>query len=106
MNDTLDSALDSEDIEEETEEEIEKVLAAIAGETVAQLPEAIRKQKLKQPATSEDAEVCLNLSQEHFFDHFILLPVTKLIHFINLQENADDEEELEEMRARLARVRS
>lgn len=58
MNDTLDSALDSEDIEEETEEEIDKVLAAIAGETAAQLPEAIRKQKLKQPATSEDAEVC------------------------------------------------
>ncbi|KAK6138114.1 hypothetical protein DH2020_028154 [Rehmannia glutinosa] len=77
MNDAVDNALDSEDIEEETEEEIEKVLTAIAGETAAQLPEAIRKEKLKQPATSEDAE-----------------------------ENVDDEEELEEIRARLARVRS
>ncbi|KAK4487390.1 hypothetical protein RD792_005983 [Penstemon davidsonii] len=79
MNDAVDDALDSEDIEEETEEEIEKVLTAIAGETAAQLPEAIRrKEKLKQPAaTSEEAE-----------------------------ENVDDEEELEEIRARLARVRS
>ncbi|KAL8515934.1 hypothetical protein ACS0TY_014585 [Phlomoides rotata] len=78
MSDALDSALDSEDIEEETEEEIEKVLTAIAGETAAQLPEAaIRKEKLKQPASSQDEE-----------------------------ENVDDEEELEEIRARLARVRS
>ncbi|KAH6814656.1 SNF7 family protein [Perilla frutescens var. frutescens] len=77
MNDTLDDVLDSEDLEEETEEEIDKVLTAIAGETSAQLPQAIRKEKLKQPATSEDAE-----------------------------ENIDDEEELEEIRARLARVRS
>lgn len=77
MNDAVDNALDSEDIEEETEEEIDKVLTAIAGETAAQLPEAVRKEKLKQPATSEDAE-----------------------------ENIDDEEELEEIRARLARVRS
>ncbi|KAG8371280.1 hypothetical protein BUALT_Bualt13G0071100 [Buddleja alternifolia] len=77
VNDAVDNALDSEDIEEETEEEIDKVLTAIAGETAAQLPEAVRKEKLKQPATSEDAE-----------------------------ENVDDEEELEEIRARLARVRS
>lgn len=77
MNDAVDNALDSEDIEEETEEEIDKVLTAIAGETAAQLPEAVRKEKLKQPATSEDAE-----------------------------EIIDDEEELEEIRARLARVRS
>ncbi|KAK4482658.1 hypothetical protein RD792_009822 [Penstemon davidsonii] len=78
VNDAVDSALDSEDIEEETEEEIEKVLTAIAGETAAQLPDAIRREKLKQPAsTSEETE-----------------------------ENIDDEEELEEIRARLARVRS
>ncbi|KAL0370106.1 UNVERIFIED_CONTAM: Vacuolar protein sorting-associated protein [Sesamum angustifolium] len=56
MNDAVDNALDSEDIEEETEEEIDKVLTAIAGETAAQLPEAVRKEKLKQPATSEDVE--------------------------------------------------
>nr|GMD71271.1 probable acyl-activating enzyme 5, peroxisomal [Ipomoea batatas] len=77
MNDAVDNALDSEDIEEETEEEIDKVLTAIAGETAAELPEAVRKQKLKQPAQEvEDTE------------------------------GADDEEELEELRARLAKVRS
>ncbi|KAK1398356.1 vacuolar protein sorting-associated protein 24-like [Heracleum sosnowskyi] len=79
VNDSVDSALDSEDIEEETEEEVDKVLTAIAGETAAQLPQAVRKERLKQPAQSvEDAE----------------------------EEGADDEEELEEMRARLAKVRS
>lgn len=57
VNDAVDDALDSEDIEEETEEEIEKVLTAIAGETAAQLPEAVRREKLKQPATSEEVEV-------------------------------------------------
>lgn len=78
VNDTVDSTLDTEDIEDETEEEIEKVLTAIAGETAAQLPEAVRK-KLKQPAQSvQDAE----------------------------EEGVDDEEELEEIRARLAKVRS
>ncbi|XP_059626849.1 vacuolar protein sorting-associated protein 24 homolog 1-like [Cornus florida] len=83
VNDAVDSALDSEDIEEETEEEIEKVLTALAGETAAQLPEAARKEKLKQPArASEDVE------EEA------------------IAEGADDEEELEEIRARLAKVRS
>ncbi|EYU18785.1 hypothetical protein ABFS82_04G199900 [Erythranthe guttata] len=79
MNDSLDNALDSEDIEEETEEEIEKVLTAIAGETAAQLPEASRKEKLKQPATTEQ---------------------------VDEENNIDDEEDMEEIRARLARVRS
>lgn len=60
VNESLDDALDSEDIEEETEEEIEKVLTAIAGETAAQLPQAVRRQKLKQPATEEE-EVCFTL---------------------------------------------
>nr|GLL43133.1 vacuolar protein sorting-associated protein 24 homolog 1-like isoform X2 [Ipomoea trifida] len=83
MNDAVDNALDSEDIEEETEEEIDKVLTAIAGETAAELPEAVRKQKLKQPAQEvEDTEGVL------------------------LYQGADDEEELEELRARLAKVRS
>lgn len=59
VNDAVDSALDSEDIEDEIEEEVDKVLTAIAGETTAQLPEAVRKQKLKQPAQAvEEAEVC------------------------------------------------
>ncbi|XP_019188951.1 PREDICTED: vacuolar protein sorting-associated protein 24 homolog 1-like isoform X2 [Ipomoea nil] len=77
VNDAVDNALDSEDIEEETEEEIDKVLTAIAGETAAELPEAVRKEKLKQPAQSVDDA-----------------------------EGADDEEELEELRARLDKVRS
>ncbi|XP_051134637.1 vacuolar protein sorting-associated protein 24 homolog 1 [Andrographis paniculata] len=77
VNDAVDDALDSEDIEEETEEEIDKVLTAIAGETAAQLPEARRNEKLKQPATAEEVE-----------------------------ENVDDEEEMEAIRARLAKVRS
>ncbi|KAL1817058.1 hypothetical protein ACET3Z_019632 [Daucus carota] len=78
VNDSVDSAIDSEDIEEETEEEVEKVLTAIAGETAAQLPQAVRRERLKQPAQSvEDAE----------------------------EEGAADEE-LEEIRARLAKVRS
>nr|XP_027125825.1 vacuolar protein sorting-associated protein 24 homolog 1-like [Coffea arabica] len=55
VNDAVDNALDSEDIEEETEEEVDKVLTAIAGETAAQLPEAVRKERLKQPA-QEDVE--------------------------------------------------
>ena len=50
VNDAVDTALDSEDIEDEIEEEVDKVLTSIAGETAAQLPEAVRKEKLKQPA--------------------------------------------------------
>ncbi|KAM0045215.1 putative Snf7 family protein [Helianthus debilis subsp. tardiflorus] len=79
VNDAVDSALDSDDIEDEIDEEVDKVLTAIAGETAAQLPEAVRKERLKQPAqATEDAE----------------------------DEGVDDEEELEEIRARLAKVRS
>lgn len=48
MNDAMDSALDDEDIEEEIDEEVDKVLTALAGETAAQLPEAVRKEKVKQ----------------------------------------------------------
>jgi len=84
VNDALDSALDTEDIEEETEAEVDKVLTALAGETAAELPEAVRKQKLKQPTTVEGA------ARE---DEAIA-------------EGADEEEDLEEIRARLARVRS
>ncbi|OMO54265.1 Snf7 [Corchorus olitorius] len=84
VNDTLDTALDSEDIEEETEEEVDKVLAEIAGETAAQLPEAVRKEKVRMPAQRE--------STSHEEEA--------------IAEGADDEEELEAIRARLARVRS
>ncbi|KAG0486211.1 hypothetical protein HPP92_008306 [Vanilla planifolia] len=84
VNDAVDSALDSEDIEEETEEEVEKVLAAIAGETLSQLPEAVKKDRIKQPASSLKAE---QQSEP-------------------LVEGVDDERELQEIRERLAKVRS
>ncbi|KAJ6836738.1 vacuolar protein sorting-associated protein 24-like protein 1-like [Iris pallida] len=84
VNDAVDSALDSEDIEEEIEEEVDKVLSELAGETASQLPEATRKERIKQPATSsrtaEEPEA--------------------------IAEGADEEGEMEEIRARLARVRS
>ncbi|KAG6402950.1 hypothetical protein SASPL_135165 [Salvia splendens] len=109
VNEAVDDALDSEDIEEETEEEIDKVLTAIAGETAAQLPEAVRKQKLKQPATSEDVEVSFerfSLMHLHLIDisSYDLSYDMKLLE--DVEENVDDEEEMEEIRARLARVRS
>ncbi|XP_017647252.1 vacuolar protein sorting-associated protein 24 homolog 1-like isoform X2 [Gossypium arboreum] len=84
VNDALDSALDSEDIEEETEEEVDKVLSEIAGETAAQLPEAVRKERARVSAEKEST------SREEE----------------TIAEGVDDEEELEEIRARLARVRS
>lgn len=69
VNDAVDSALDSEDIEEETEEEVEKVLAEIAGETAAQLPEAVRKERIKVPAqkasTSQEVRKPVLLSSIH-----------------------------------------
>ncbi|KAG6765186.1 hypothetical protein POTOM_029207 [Populus tomentosa] len=84
VTDAVDSALDSEDIEEEIEEEVDKVLTEIAGETAAQLPEAVRKERVRVPAqeasTSHEEEA--------------------------IAEGVDDEEELEELRARLAKVRS
>ncbi|CAL0329061.1 unnamed protein product [Lupinus luteus] len=84
VNDAVDSALDSEDIEDEIEEEVDKVLTAIAGETAAQLPEAVRKEKVKQPAQRVGAA-----DEEEA-----------------IAEGVDDEEEMEEIRARLAKVRS
>lgn len=54
VNDAVDTALDSEDMEEEIEEEVDKVLTAIAGETAAQLPEAARKEKMKQPVSTAE----------------------------------------------------
>ncbi|KAF5181599.1 Charged multivesicular body protein [Thalictrum thalictroides] len=84
VNDAVDNALDSEDLEEETEEEVDKVLTEIAGETAAQLPEAARKEKIQQPLRAKDSA-----HEEEA-----------------IAEGADEEEELEEIRARLARVRS
>ncbi|RRT50188.1 hypothetical protein B296_00051903, partial [Ensete ventricosum] len=82
VNDAVDTALDSEDIEEEIEEEVDKVLAAIAGETVSQLPDAVRKEKIKQPSVS-----------------------TAVGEREAVAEGAEDED-LDEIRERLARVRS
>ncbi|ONK56988.1 uncharacterized protein A4U43_C10F15390 [Asparagus officinalis] len=82
VNDAVDSALDSEDMEEETEEEVEKVLAAIAGETASQLPDAARKERIKQPSTSQ----------------------TTAAESEAIAEGVDDEGELDEIRARLAKV--
>ncbi|GJN07458.1 hypothetical protein PR202_ga25291 [Eleusine coracana subsp. coracana] len=80
VNEAVDSALDSEDIEEEIEEEVDKVLALLAGETASQLPDAVRTQKIQQASTSRRQAVA---------------------------EGADDDkEDLEEIRARLAKVRS
>lgn len=47
--DAIDNALDSEGMEEEIDEEVDKVLTAIAGETAAELPEAVRKERIKVP---------------------------------------------------------
>lgn len=70
VNDALDSALDSEDIEEETEEEVDKVLSEIAGETAAQLPEAVRKDRVRVSAQKESTsrEVCVTLNPFHSLD--------------------------------------
>ncbi|KAJ3678672.1 hypothetical protein LUZ60_002475 [Juncus effusus] len=48
MSESLDSALDTEDMEEETELEVEKVLEELATQTAAQLPDAVRREKVKQ----------------------------------------------------------
>ncbi|GJX65074.1 vacuolar protein sorting-associated protein 24 homolog 1-like protein [Tanacetum coccineum] len=74
VSDAVDSALDSDDIEDEIEDEVDKVLTAIAGETASQLPEAARKERLKQPAQAEEEDI--------------------------------DDDDLEEIRARLDKVRS
>ncbi|KAF7823342.1 vacuolar protein sorting-associated protein 24-like protein 1-like isoform X1 [Senna tora] len=84
VNDAIDTALDSEDLEDEIEEEVDKVLTAIAGETTSQLPEAVRKERVKQPAQRAGAA-----EEEEA-----------------IAEGIDEEEEMEEIRARLAKVRS
>ena len=106
MNDAVDTALDSEDIEEEIEEEVDKVLAAIAGETVSQLPDAVRKEKIQQPSATVDVEeVSINLSS--FQMSFIRAEISLCINFQReaVAEGAEDED-LDEIRERLARVRS
>ncbi|EXC31799.1 Vacuolar protein sorting-associated protein 24-1-like protein [Morus notabilis] len=67
---------------EMTKRRLTRFLTAIAGETSAQLPEAVRKEKMKQPAVA---------SQASCEDELIA-------------EGVDDEHDLEEIRARLAKV--
>ena len=112
MNEAIDNALDSEDMEEEIDEEVDKVLTAIAGETAAELPEAVRKERIKVPAqkasTSREVKayppICICLIGDYVLKEDVAF-------CFGLQEEAiaegvDDEEELEEIRARLAKVRS
>ncbi|CAH8267469.1 unnamed protein product [Arabidopsis lyrata] len=83
VSDAVDNALDSEDIEEEIEEEVDMVWTAIAGETAAELPEAVRKEKinvLAQKAGTSHGEDAI-------------------------AQGVDNEDELEDIRARLANVR-
>lgn len=69
MNDAVDSALDSDDIEDEIEEEVDKVLTAIAGEIATQLPQAVRKERVKHPAHGVRAaeEVCVSPNLSCYF---------------------------------------
>ncbi|XP_010514836.1 PREDICTED: vacuolar protein sorting-associated protein 24 homolog 1-like [Camelina sativa] len=80
VSDVVDDTLDSEDIDEE----VDKVLTAVAGETAAKLPETVRKGKIMAPAqkvkTSREEEA--------------------------ITEGVDGDEEPEEVRAGLAKVRS
>lgn len=109
VNEAIDNALDSEDMEEEIDEEVDKVLTAIAGETAAELPEAVRKERIKVPAqkasTSREVKAKCNClitrlySERISCDSFFLQEEA-------IAEGVDDEEELEEIRARLAKVRS
>jgi len=55
MGDAMDSTMDTEDMEEETDEEVNRVLAEIAGETLAKLP-AAQRTKVAQTAKEEEEE--------------------------------------------------
>ncbi|EPS67269.1 hypothetical protein M569_07508 [Genlisea aurea] len=78
VNDAVDDALDTEDIEAETEAVIDKMLIAIAGEAVAQIPDFIRREKQQQQRQKEN----------------------------RLEDDEDDEEGMEEIRGRLEQIRS
>ncbi|CAH8362427.1 unnamed protein product [Eruca vesicaria subsp. sativa] len=81
VSDAIDNALDSEDMEEEIDDEVDKVLTAIAGETAAELPEAVKKERMKVPAQKAST----SLEEEAV-------------------EGVDNEEELEDIGARLAKL--
>uniref|UniRef100_A0A0D9WYT0 Uncharacterized protein n=1 Tax=Leersia perrieri TaxID=77586 RepID=A0A0D9WYT0_9ORYZ len=85
-NDMIESALDSDNIEDEIEEEVDKVLAAVAAETATQLPVAARKQRINSASinTVSDPGERQAIAED--------------------SDNVDDD--LDENRARLAKVRS
>ncbi|CAD7699236.1 unnamed protein product [Ostreobium quekettii] len=56
VEDTLESALDSEDLEEETEAEVDKILMEVTGETLAELPQAAKPQKVAAEPVEEEPE--------------------------------------------------
>ncbi|KAL4573273.1 hypothetical protein LXL04_020072 [Taraxacum kok-saghyz] len=68
----VDSALDSDDIEDEIDEEVDKVLTSLAGETAAQLPEAVRKEKLINggDTTSKICSSSLPQTRPHTYAYF------------------------------------
>ena len=68
MGDSLDSALDTEDLEEETEEEVSKVLDEIAAETTAALPAARLRQKTEAQPVEEEEEVRVSSSTHSCFE--------------------------------------
>lgn len=110
VTDAVDSALDSEDMEEEIEEEVDKVLTEIAGETAAQLPEAVRKERVRVPAQEASTSREVRLTSINFFACLVWgrwdLTSLPCSQEEAIAEGVDDEEELEELRARLAKVRS
>eukprot|EP01023_Acetabularia_acetabulum_P020132 TRINITY_DN2037_c0_g2_i2.p2 TRINITY_DN2037_c0_g2~~TRINITY_DN2037_c0_g2_i2.p2 ORF type:complete len:221 (+),score=34.96 TRINITY_DN2037_c0_g2_i2:88-750(+) len=53
--DTIDDAIDADDLEEETEAQLDQILVEITGETLAQLPQA-NKAQIQQPEIPEEEE--------------------------------------------------
>uniref|UniRef100_A0A0E0LKM8 Uncharacterized protein n=1 Tax=Oryza punctata TaxID=4537 RepID=A0A0E0LKM8_ORYPU len=82
VNDIVDSALDPENIEDDIEEEVDKVLAAVAIDIASQLPAAARKQKINPESMNR-------------------VPGERQAV---AEGSENDEEELERIRARLAKV--
>ncbi|CAN6205372.1 unnamed protein product [Urochloa humidicola] len=81
VNETVDSALDTKDIEDEIEEEVCKVLAALGAETASRLPDA---QRIKQDSMSR-------------------VPGQRQTIYEGI---SGDQEDIEERRTRLAKVKT
>lgn len=83
VNETVDSILYSEDVEDEIEEEVDKVLSALGAETASRLP-VPTAQRIKKDSMSRIS------GQRQMVNEGI----------------EDDQEDLEEKRARFAKVTS